>query len=271
MPESNAYILGTDQRELHRLGVQHQVWAGEAQHGWKLAHFNAGQTLLDLGCGPGFCTKELAFITGSSGKVIGIDKSPAFIQHLNEVANLHQLNIEGICSDFDFMELQNNSLDGMYSRWALAWVPNAKEILKKVYDALKPGGRMVIHEYYDWSTHQTVPDIPGLTKAIQAAYKSFGDMDGDLNIGRHVPGILNKLGMKVTGTRLMAKLATPKDLTWQWPRSFYESFFPRLAETGYLSEEEVNTALIDLAALEQTPGATICCPLMIEIVGVKGE
>jgi ubiquinone/menaquinone biosynthesis C-methylase UbiE len=269
MPETNAYILGTDQKELHRLGVQHQVWASEAQQGWNLAHFNAGQTLLDLGCGPGFCTKELAFIVGSSGKVIGIDKSPAFIQHLKGVASLNQLNIEGICSDFDSMKLQQNSLDGMYSRWALAWVPNAKEILKKVYDALKPGGQMVIHEYYDWSTHQIEPNIPGLTKAIKAAYKSFGDMEGDLNIGRHVPGILNELGMEVTGTRLMAKLATLNDLTWQWPKSFYESFFPRLAETGYLSEGDVIKALVDLTKLEQTPGATICCPLMIEVVGVK--
>jgi hypothetical protein len=75
--------------------------------------------------------------------------------------------------------------------------------------------------------------------------------------------------MKVTGTRLMAKLATPKDLTWQWPKSFYQSFFPRLADTGYLNEEEVNTALRSLAILEQTPGSTICCPLMIEVVGVK--
>ena len=64
MKEQNAYILGTDKEELHRLGIQHQVWASEAQKGWTLAGFTAGQTLLDLGCGPGFCTKELAMITG---------------------------------------------------------------------------------------------------------------------------------------------------------------------------------------------------------------
>ncbi|NND52580.1 MAG: SAM-dependent methyltransferase, partial [Flavobacteriaceae bacterium] len=44
MKEQDAYILGTDTEELHRLGIQHQVWASEAQLGWKLAHFNAGQT-----------------------------------------------------------------------------------------------------------------------------------------------------------------------------------------------------------------------------------
>ena len=128
---------------------------------------------------------------------------------------------------------------------------------------------MVLHEYYDWSTHQTEPSIPGLTKAIKAAYKSFGDMNADLNIGRHLPRILTELGMTVTSTRIMAKLATPKDLVWQWPKSFYESFFPRLAETGYLNQKEVTNALRDLAQLENTPGATICCPIMIEVIAEK--
>ena len=73
MSENNAYILGTDAQELHRLGIQHQVWASQAHKGWKLANFRAGQTLLDLGSGPGFCSKELAYLTGKSGKVIAVD------------------------------------------------------------------------------------------------------------------------------------------------------------------------------------------------------
>lgn len=269
MSETNAYILGTDHQELHRLGVQHQVWASEAQQGWNLANFNAGQTLLDLGSGPGFCSKELAYITGDQGKVIAIDKSPAYIQHVKELAELHQLNIEGVCADFNEMNLDPNSLHGMYCRWAMAWIPNPEEILKKVYDGLKPGGKMVLHEYYDWSTHQIEPRLENLTNGIKAAYKSFGDMDAELNIGRHLPGILSGFGMKVTSIRVMSKLATPQDFEWQWPKSFYESYFPRLAEIGYMTEDDVTAALKDLASLEKTPGATLCCPLMVEVVAEK--
>ena len=122
--EANEYILGTEQAELHRLGLQHQVWASEAQYGWNKAKFTAGQTILDLGCGPGFCTKELAYIVGQTGKVIGIDKSENYIQFLSDTKNLHGLNIDAIHSDFDDMKLAPNSLDGMYCRWALAWVSN---------------------------------------------------------------------------------------------------------------------------------------------------
>ena len=269
MSESNAYILGTDQIELHRLGIQHQVWASEAHHGWSLAHFSAGQTILDLGCGPGFCTKELGYIVGASGKVIGIDKSEGFIHHLTEITKLNHLPIEAICSDFNDLQLAPNSLDGMYCRWALAWIPNPQEILKKVVEALKPGGKMVIHEYYDWSTHQIEPPLPHLSKAIRAAYQSFSDMDSNLNIGRHIPALLNELGMHVTSIRPMQKMATINDLVWQWPKSFYESFFPRLVQSSYLQKEDVLAALKDLAILENSPGATICCPLMIEVIAEK--
>ena len=176
--QSQPYILGTDTQELHRLGVQHQIWAKEAQEGWNTAQFSAGDTLLDLGCGPGFCSKELAYIVGETGNVIGVDLDEGYIQHFNQVAKLHHLNMQGICSDFNDLVLEKNTLDGAYCRWAMAWIPNPKEILKKVYDALKPGAKMVIHEYYDWSTHQTEPKLPALDKAIAACLQSFKEQKG---------------------------------------------------------------------------------------------
>ncbi len=269
MKEHNAYILGTDTEELHRLGVQHQVWAEEAQRGWNLAGFKAGETFLDLGSGPGFCTKELAYIAGEHGKVIGVDRSAAYIEHLKQVTALHHLNIEPVLSDFDEMVLEPETIDGMYCRWALAWLPNPKEILINVRDALKHGGRMVIHEYYDWSTHQTEPQLPGLNKAIAAALRSFKDSEGHIDIGRELPRIFEEIGMKVTGVRLMSKLAKPDNLIWQWPKTFYHSYFPRLAEAGFLEEQDVKHALQDMSEIESLPYTTLCCPLMVEVIAEK--
>lgn len=263
------YILGTDAQELFRLGVQHQIWAEEAQRGWRHAGFTAGDTLLDLGCGPGFCTKEMAFLAGETGRIIGIDRSEGFIAHLTEIARLQQLPIQAIAADFNQMQLEPHSLDGMYCRWALAWLANPEEILQKVYTALKPGGKMVIHEYYDWSTHQINPPLEGLNKAIGMALKSFKDSEGEIDIGRDLPMVLSGLGMKNIRTRPMAKLATPESVTWQWPKTFYYSYFPRIQQMGYLTEAEVATALAQMEQLEQTPGATLFCPVMIEVIAEK--
>ncbi len=267
--EKNAYILGTDKDELYRLGLQHQVWASEAQRGWNLAQFSSGQTILDLGCGPGFCTKELAFITGPEGKTIGIDRSESYIEYLNKTAELHHLNIQGTVADFDEMKLEDESLDGMYCRWALAWLPNPKEILAKVLKALKPGGKMVIHEYYDWSTFQTEPNHPALTKAIKATLKSFKNSDSEIDIGRELPRLMEELDMNVLNIRPMAKLVTPKDATWHWPKSFFHSYFPRLIEPGYLTQGEVSEAFSATDEWENKKGATVFCPMMIEVIAEK--
>ena len=269
MKEQNAYILGTDSEELHRLGLQHQVWASEAQKGWELAGFTAGHTLLDLGCGPGFCTKELAFTVGMEGRVIGIDRSQHFIDFLNAVNAQYGLNIETLCSDFDDMQLENDSLDGVYCRWALAWVSNPKMVLERVKHALKPGGKIVVHEYYDWSTHQIEPDIPELTKAIKAALRSFKEQDGEIDIGRELPEMFENLGMRVQSVRLLAKMGQPESLVWQWPRSFYYSYFPRLAEAGYLTAQDVEKALEQMEILGQNKNATLFCPTVVEVIAEK--
>ena len=140
MSEQNTYILGTDQEELTRLKIQHMVWSSEAKRGWDLAGFKIGQTILDLGCGSGYCTTELAEIVGKTGKVIGVDRSEAFIKYLHHIRESTQLSIEPCLADFDTLSLDAESLDGMYCWWALAWVPNPKKILKKMKDALRPDG-----------------------------------------------------------------------------------------------------------------------------------
>ena len=157
--------------------------------------------------------------------MIAIDKSPAYIAHIDKLASLHNLNIEGICSDFDEMQLSPNSLDGAYCRWALAWVPKPKEVLEKVYNALKPGGSLVLHEYYNWSTHQTEPALPHISKAIKIAFDSLNASGGDLNVGRYLPLILNNMGMRIKGFRIMAKLATPASFATFFAWVLFPSLF----------------------------------------------
>ncbi|WP_353777859.1 methyltransferase domain-containing protein [Winogradskyella sp. 3972H.M.0a.05] len=267
--ESNAYILGTETAELHRLGLQHQVWSSEAIKGWELAGFTAGQTLLDLGCGPGFCTTELAYIVGQHGKVIGVDKSEYYIDFLNRVTEQFSLNIETQCCDFDDMQLANNSLDGVYDRWALAWIPNPKDVLTKLHKALKVGGTVVTQEYFDWSTLQTEPRIPALDKAIAAALQSFREQNGNIDVGRNLPIYFEDCGYEVIGTRPLTKMATPQEFTWHWPKSFFHIYFPKLVDAGYLTHQEVDEALAAFADLEQMQGATIFTPAMREVIARK--
>lgn len=267
--EENAYILGTDRAELHRLGLQHQVWSTETRRAWEIADFGPGQTILDLGCGPGFCSTELAYMVGEEGKIIAIDKSPGYIAHLKSLSRLQGLNIECHPLDFQDLELAANSLDGVYSRWALAWVDDVDAIIERLCHALRPGGAMVFQEYYDWKTLQTTPENQDFLRAKAAVLKSFEKSPGDINIGREIPFILEENGMEIVSQRPLSKLALPDSLTWEWPRSFLEIYLPRLIEPGYLTSQEVQAANDFVSELEDIEGATILCPIMTEVVAVK--
>ena len=61
------YLLGTDEEELRRLQAQHDTWHPETADLWERADFSAGQVILDLGCGPGFTSLELAERVGAEG------------------------------------------------------------------------------------------------------------------------------------------------------------------------------------------------------------
>ncbi len=266
--EENAYILGTDKEEMHRLGLQHQVWSSEARQGWKIAEFGPGQTILDLGSGPGFCSTELAYIVGKMGKVISVDKSKIYIDYLKHQAELQGLNIDVINNDFDGMEIKSQ-LDGVFSRWALCWIDNPQEIIEKIADAMISGGVFVAHEYFDWSTLQTEPHKENLAKAIKTILEMFRSPPGMIDIGRRLPAMFYEAGLEVISTRPMAKIGVPDDLNWEWPDSFFRIFFPKLVEDGVLDKEICDRALAELDELAYTEGACIYTPQMVEVIAVK--
>jgi len=78
-PRERDYVLGTHDEEIVRLGIQHRVWRPRSLDAWRRAGFTVGQTIVDVGCGPGYATLDLADIVGASGKVIAIDRSRRFL------------------------------------------------------------------------------------------------------------------------------------------------------------------------------------------------
>ena len=93
-------------------------------------------------------------MAGEKGRVIGIDKSEHFIDFLQKVTNQFSLNIEAQCADFDTMQLSNNSLDGIYCRWALAWISNPQEIINKLHKTLNKSNKYV--SKYNFISKQNV-------------------------------------------------------------------------------------------------------------------
>src|SRR5258706_12182820 len=92
------YVLGTHDEEIARLGVQHGVWRALVLAAWRRAGFAAGQTIVDLGCGPGWAALDLADVVGPAGRVIAVDRSRRFLDALPAAARARRgspISIEG--------------------------------------------------------------------------------------------------------------------------------------------------------------------------------
>ncbi|GIP44476.1 hypothetical protein J45TS6_29350 [Paenibacillus sp. J45TS6] len=94
-----------------------------------------GERILDLGCGTGDLTQEIA---ASKAMVTGMDLSPSML----EKARIKYPNLNFVEGNAECFTVQE-PLDAVFSNAALHWMKNAEDVVQCVHDALRPGGRFV--------------------------------------------------------------------------------------------------------------------------------
>jgi SAM-dependent methyltransferase len=103
----------------------------------------AGDRVLDIGCGFGDTTQELAALVGSEGHATGVDVSEPFIEA--SIAEANGAGVENI--DFFATDVQVGDLRGPYdyafSRMGVMFFANPVQALRNIGAALKPGGSLV--------------------------------------------------------------------------------------------------------------------------------
>jgi len=114
-----------------------------------------GERILDLGCGDGVLTAELA---RSGAEIVGVDSSAAFV----EAARARGLDVrlmDGEALAFD------GEFDAVFSNAALHWMRDAGAVIRGVARGLKPQGRFVA----EFGGHGNVAAIVTATRAVGMA------------------------------------------------------------------------------------------------------
>jgi SAM-dependent methyltransferase len=257
------YVLGTHDDEVIRLGVQHGLWRSQAMEGWRRGGFSAGHTLLDIGSGPGYASADLAEIVGPRGRVIAIDQSERFLSSLNArgMANIttHQL-------DLDRGALPDVYADGAWVRWVFAFVAKPRDLVRRIARAVKPGGSVVIHEYFDYRTWRFMPRSPLFEDFVSVVMRSWRARGGEPDIAVSLPAWLEEEGFRIASLRPMVHVITRDDALWQWPRTFLDTGLARLIDLGDLTADRAEAIRAEFAHREADPHTRMVTPGVMEIV-----
>ncbi len=113
-------------------------------------YVHKGMKVLDIGCAMGFFSLPLAEMVGSGGKVLCIDVQEKMIVSLKKRARKAGLsdNIEAHVCFSDSLGLKDlvEQIDFAAAIAVVHEVPDAERFFSEVYDAIKPGGRMLVAE-----------------------------------------------------------------------------------------------------------------------------
>jgi trans-aconitate methyltransferase len=153
----------------------------------------SGEHILDLGCGDGALTAQLA-ATGAI--VTGVDASPTMIA----AARARGLNIDHQSAEALQYEQQ---FDAVFSNAALHWIRNAEAVISGVQRALRPGGRFV-------AEMGGQGNIAAIRTALQAVLATFG-VDAESAAASFFPsvplyrGLLEEAGFTVQTLELIPR------------------------------------------------------------------
>lgn len=270
--ETDQYVLGTGADELARLQQQHEAWTEVTFAAWKRAGVGPRAKVLDLGCGPGFASLELADLVGETGSVLAVDESENFVGYLNQKAkNLNLTQLRSVKADaMDLIATigQDEKFDVVYCRWVLCWLKEPARAIASVKKILKPGGRFLIHDYFNWRSMGSAPRSPAIEKMVLAAVKSFTDRDGNVDVAADLPKLLRDAGFQLPTFTCHQRVAYggSKDPALFWVLNWWRTYGPKLVTNGYLEAAVYTQAKKDMQILEDDPNRFFFCPPLFEFI-----
>ena len=102
----------------------------------------AGDTILDLGCGTGELSAYLADLVGPERKVVAVDPDKERIllaqQSYGDVKNLSF--VEGSASNFP--GIGSESYDIIFSNCVIHWIPDKQQVFRNMFQSVKDGGKI---------------------------------------------------------------------------------------------------------------------------------
>jgi len=199
-----------------------------------------------------------------------MDRSRRFLDFLEQTRDrrgLRQIEVHEI--DLDLDPMPDVQADGAWCRWVFAFVPRRRELLARLARAIRPGGTVVLHEYYDYRTWRYVPRSEAIESFVQAVMDGWRANGGEPDVGMDLPGWLEEEGFEIRTLESIIHMVPAGNYVWQWAKAFLATGPERMVELGQLTRAQADAIAAAHAALEANPRARVITPAVVEIIAVR--
>lgn len=149
-----------------------------------LPHLQSGMKLLDVGCGPGTITVDLARLV-APGDVTGVDLEPSQLELARAHAAANQVeNVRFQATDVYSLPFDNDSFDGVFLHGVLEHLTDPVRGLREVLRVLKRGG-VLGARHADFGGFLLEPAPPPLDQFVPLFERLMRHNGADPHAGRH--------------------------------------------------------------------------------------
>ena len=228
----------------------HRWRTAENSAAYLLGALEPGQSLLDVGCGPGTVTLDLAKRL-APGEVVGIDMSATVIESARAAGkDADAANVTFDVADAYALPYADDSFDVVHAHQVLQHLSDPVAVLREMRRVAKPGGFVAVRDA-DYAGMTWFPSSPGLDEWLALYHEVTQANEADANAGRKLLSWVREAGFDPAGIVPSAGVwcyATPEDRTWWaglWADRSVASNFAAQAIAHGLADEVALELLAD--------------------------
>ncbi|QVQ52949.1 methyltransferase domain-containing protein [Spiractinospora alimapuensis] len=163
----------------------HQWRTAENSAQYLLPHLRPGMDLLDLGCGPGTITADLARLV-APGRVVAVDSAPDVLTKAERAcAERGVSNVEFVVSDAAALSLESDGFDVVHAHQVLQHVSDPVGVLGEMRRVCRPGGLVAARDS-DYGAMTWFPEVPALGEWMALYQDMARQAGGEPNAGRRL-------------------------------------------------------------------------------------
>ncbi|WJV45270.1 class I SAM-dependent methyltransferase [Streptomyces flavofungini] len=228
----------------HESVLRSHTWRTAANSAaYLLGSLRPHQRILDVGCGPGTITADLAALV-PDGHVTGVDRAPEILDRARAMAAGRGLdNVSFAVADAHALDHPDDTFDVVHAHQVLQHVGDPVRALREMRRVCRPGGVVAVRDS-DYAAMTWYPHVPGLDDWLDLYRRVARSNGGEPDAGRRLKSWAREAGFsEVTASAGTWCYSTPEERAWWselWAdRTVASAYAERATASGHADHKQL--------------------------------